>query len=107
MPDMTTHLRSLVSTATALLLASSIAAAATSSDNVEWNTYAGNRDASRQPPLDKINASNFSKLEVVWRFKTDHIGNQPEFNLEGTPLEIGGVAYATAGSRRSVIALDS
>jgi quinoprotein glucose dehydrogenase len=104
---MTTHFRSLVSTATALLLASSIAAAAASSDNVEWNTYAGNWDASKYKPLDQINASNFSKLEVVWRFKTDHIGNRPEFKLEGTPLEIGGVVYATAGSRRGVIALDA
>ena len=47
------------------------------------------------------------KLEVVWRFKTDHIGNRPEFKLEGTPLEVDGVVYATAGSRRGVIALDA
>jgi quinoprotein glucose dehydrogenase len=104
---MTKHSRSLVATATTLLLASSIAAAASPADNVEWTTYAGNWDASKYKPLDQINASNFSKLEVVWRFKTDHIGNRPEFKLEGTPLEIGGVVYATAGSRRGVIALDA
>jgi quinoprotein glucose dehydrogenase len=74
---------------------------------VEWPTYAGNWDASKYRPLDQINASNFNQLEVVWRFKTDHIGNRPEFKLEGTPLEIGGVIYATAGSRRGVIALDA
>ena len=51
--------------------------------------------------------SNFSKLEVAWRFKTDNIGNRPEYKLEGTPLEIGGVVYTTAGSRRAVVALDA
>lgn len=104
---MTSHFPSLLSAAAALFLASSIAATASSSDNVEWSTYAGNWDASRYKPLDQINASNFSKLEVVWRFKTDHIGNRPEFKLEGTPLEVGGVVYTTAGSRRGVIALDA
>ena len=29
-------------------------------------------------PLDQINASNFSKLEVAWRFKTDNLGNRPD-----------------------------
>ena len=94
-----------------LVLLSSAAAAQTSGStggpNVDWPTYAGNWDASKYKPLDQINASNFNKLEIVWRFKTDHIGNRPEFKLEGTPLEIGGVVYTTAGSRRGVIALDA
>jgi quinoprotein glucose dehydrogenase len=91
----------------ALAAGSALAAAAEDGANVEWPTYAGNWDASKYRPLDQINASNFNQLEVVWRFKTDHIGNRPEFKLEGTPLEIGGVIYATAGSRRGVIALDA
>jgi quinoprotein glucose dehydrogenase len=62
---------------------------------------------SRYRPLDQINASNFSKLEVAWRFKTDSIGNRPEFKLEGTPLMVNGVVYTTAGSRRAAIALDA
>jgi quinoprotein glucose dehydrogenase len=93
--------------ATALLLAGSIAAAEPASTDVDWTTYAGNWDASKYKPLDQINASNFSRLEVVWRFKTDHIGNRPEYKLEGTPLEVGGVVYTTAGSRRGAIALDA
>ncbi len=83
------------------------ALAAEGGANVDWTTYAGNWDASKYKPLDQINASNFNKLEIVWRFKTDHIGNRPEFKLEGTPLETGGVVYTTAGSRRGVIALDA
>ena len=81
--------------------------AAESGTEVAWTTYAGDWSASKYKPLDQINASNFSQLEVVWRFKTDHIGNRPEFKLEGTPLEVGGVVYTTAGSRRGVIALDA
>ena len=61
----------------------------------------------RYSPLDQIDASNFNKLEVAWRFKTDNFGPFPEFKLEGTPLMIKGVLYTTAGSRRSVVALDA
>src|SRR5580692_7897619 len=74
---------------------------------MDWPTYTGDISGSKYKPLDQINASNFSKLEVAWRFKTDNIGNRPEFKLEGTPLEVDGVVYATAGSRRAVIALDA
>ena len=46
-------------------------------------------------------------LEVAWRFKTDSLGPRPEFKLEGTPLMVNGVLYTTAGTRRSVVALDA
>ena len=73
----------------------------------EWPTYAADLAGSRYRPLDQINAANFSKLEVAWRFKTDSLGNRPEYKLEGTPLMVNGVVYATAGSRRAAIALDA
>jgi len=73
----------------------------------EWPTYNADLAGSRYRPLDQINASNFNKLEIAWRFKTDSIGNRPEFKVEGTPLMVNGVVYATAGSRRGVIALDA
>src|SRR5258708_21633630 len=75
--------------------------------NTEWPSYNADLAGSRYRPLDQINASNFSKLEVAWRFKTDNIGNRPEYKLEGTPLEVNGVLYATAGSRRGDIARDA
>jgi quinoprotein glucose dehydrogenase len=90
-----------------LILSSALTLAHAAPTDVDWTTYAGNWDGSRYKPLDQINASNFNDLEVVWRFKTDHIGNRPEFKLEGTPLEVGGIVYTTAGSRRGVIALDA
>jgi quinoprotein glucose dehydrogenase len=73
----------------------------------EWSSYAADLAGTRYRPLDQINASNFSKLEVAWRFKTDSIGNRPEYKLEGTPLMVNGVVYTTAGSRRAAIALDA
>src|SRR5678815_500485 len=73
----------------------------------EWPHYNGDLRGSRYSPLDQIDASNFSKLRVAWRFKTDAFGPFPEYKLEGTPLMINGVIYATAGTRRSVIALDA
>src|SRR5262245_7743113 len=73
----------------------------------EWPYYTADIRGSRYSPLDQINAGNFGKLEVAWRFKTDNFGPFPEFKLEGTPLMINGVLYATAGTRRAVVALDA
>jgi quinoprotein glucose dehydrogenase len=75
--------------------------------NGEWPAYAGDLRNYHYSPLDQINASNFSKLEIAWRFKTDSLGTRPEYKLEGTPIMVKGVVYATAGSRRSVVALDA
>jgi quinoprotein glucose dehydrogenase len=73
----------------------------------EWPHYGGDTGNTRYSPLDQINSSNFNKLEVAWRFKTDHLGPRPEYKLEGTPLMVNGVLYATGGTRRSVVALDA
>src|SRR3954468_21508990 len=78
-----------------------------STANGEWTHYTADVRGSKYMPLDQINASNFNKLEVAWRFKTDNLGPRPEYKLEGTPLMIKGVLYTTAGTRRSVIALDA
>jgi len=75
--------------------------------DVEWRSYAGDLRHQHYSPLAQIDASNFNALEVAWRFKTDSLGPRPEFKLEGTPLEVNGVVYTTAGTRRSVVALDA
>jgi quinoprotein glucose dehydrogenase len=83
------------------------AGSAPSNANGEWTHYAADAKGTRYMPLDQINASNFNKLEVAWRFKTDNLGPRPEYKLEGTPLMVKGVVYTTGGTRRSVIALDA
>src|SRR6187397_1347297 len=77
-----------------------------STKNGEWPLYTADLRGSKYSPLDQVNANNFSKLEVAWRFKTDNLGPRPETKLEGTPLMVKGMLYATAGTRRSVVALD-
>jgi quinoprotein glucose dehydrogenase len=72
----------------------------------EWRTYGGDLGNTHYSPLDQINKDNFYKLEVAWRFKTENLGPQPEYNLESTPLMANGVVYSTAGTRRAVVALD-
>lgn len=78
-----------------------------STKNGEWPYYTADLKGTKYSPLDQINAANFNKLEVAWHFKTDNFGPRPEFKLEGTPLVVKGVLYTTAGTRRSVVALDA
>jgi quinoprotein glucose dehydrogenase len=78
-----------------------------SKERGEWAAYNSDVKGSRYMPLDQINASNFNKLEVAWRFKTDNLGPRLEYKLEGTPLMIEGTLYATGGTRRAVVALDA
>ena len=82
-----------------------LAVAAQGTEDGEWRSYGGDIANTRYSPLDQITAENFGDLEVAWRVKTTNFGPNPEYNLESTPLMIGGVVYSTAGSRRTVIAV--
>jgi len=75
--------------------------------DTDWTHYAADAANTRYAPLDQINASNFSTLEVAWRFKTDNLGPRREFQYEGTPLVVKGRLFCTAGSRRAVVCLDA
>ena len=72
----------------------------------DWPLYTADLHGTKYSPLAQIDASNFDDLEVAWSFKTDNLGNRPEYKLEGTPLAVNGILYTTAGTRRSAIALD-
>jgi quinoprotein glucose dehydrogenase len=89
------------------MLSGQTPAAFPSTRNGEWPMYTADLRGSKYSPLDQINASNFNRLEVAWRFKTDNLGTRPEYKLEGTPLMVKGVVYTTGGTRRSVVALDA
>src|SRR5260370_40781312 len=82
------------------------ALAQTGAKTGEWRSYGGDTANTRYSALDQINAGNFNNLQMAWHFRTENLGPRPEFNLEGTPLMANGVVYATAGTRRAVIALD-
>jgi len=76
-------------------------------ENGEWRSYGGDIANTRYSGLDEISAENFGDLEVAWRVNTANFGPNPEYNFQSTPLMVNGVLYSTAGSRRSVIALDA
>jgi quinoprotein glucose dehydrogenase len=77
-----------------------------STRNGEWPMYTADLRGSKYSPLDQINGNNFSKMEVAWRLKTDNFGPRPETKLEGTPIMVKGMLYATAGTRRAVVAMN-
>jgi quinoprotein glucose dehydrogenase len=79
----------------------------TTTPSGEWRTYGGDLGSNRYAPFDQINASNFAKMKVAWRFKTDVFGVRPDYNLQTTPLMINGVLYATVGWRRDAVAIDA
>ena len=81
--------------------------AQTGARNGEWLTYGADLGNTKYSPLSQIDATNFNRLKLAWRFHTENLGPRPEFNMEGTPLVARGVLYSTAGSRRDVVALDA
>src|SRR5882762_5874301 len=103
---MRVQLRSALALGIVLICMPARVSAQSAANGSEWPTYGGDLANTRYRPLDQINAANFNKLEVAWRFKTENLGPRPEFKLEGTPLMVKGVLYTTAGSRRAVVALD-
>ena len=90
-----------------ILLLGATTSAQHGAKNGEWHAYGGDLGSTHYSPLDQINSSNFSKLEVAWRFKPENLGDRPDFNMQATPLMVNGVLYLTAGSRRNVVALDA
>ena len=98
--------RSVLLSSAAAIAAGYAPALAQAAPDTEWRHYGGDLANRRYAPLDQINAANFNKLEVAWRFKPDALGARREFQFESTPLLVKGVLYTTAGSRRDVVALD-
>jgi quinoprotein glucose dehydrogenase len=88
------------------MLAATAQADQPSTANGEWPHYTGDILGSRYSPLDQINADNFEELELAWSFSTKNLGTRAEYKLEVTPIMVNGILYATAGTRRTAIALD-
>jgi quinoprotein glucose dehydrogenase len=91
----------------AWLLVPATLAAQQGAQGGEWRTWGGDLGATRYAPLDQVSASNFNQLQIAWRFRTDNLGSRPDFNLQTTPLMVGGVLYATAGEHRNAVAIDA
>ena len=98
---------SVLALVTALSVPSGRVAAQSAAPKGEWRGWGNDLANTRYTPLDQITKDNFDKLEVAWRFKTESFGPRPEFNLESTPVMVGGILYTTAGTRRAVLAIDA
>lgn len=99
-----------ITTGVILALRPHVATAQDGAVNGEWSTYAGDLGGTKYSPLDQIDGSNFSELEIAWRWvsadgsldldalRTIH----PELsirNLNVTPLMVGGVVYVVTPMR--------
>jgi quinoprotein glucose dehydrogenase len=84
----------------------SLALAQYGATNGEWRTYAGDLGGTKYSPLDQIDATNFSSLEIAWRWASadgaldlDALRElHPEIgirNFKTTPLMVDGVVYVS------------
>jgi quinoprotein glucose dehydrogenase len=73
----------------------------------EWTEYA-RLGGMRHSPLNQINASNVSQLQITWEFEAETVlGDEREFRNQSTPLMVDGVLYFSMGQQRSVVAADA
>jgi quinoprotein glucose dehydrogenase len=94
-------------TLAAAVVAVGFARAADGTASGEWRFYAGDAASTKYSPLDQINASNVSQLQIAWRWTTANFGPRLDYNWEATPLMVHDVLYVTAGSRRDPVAIDA
>jgi quinoprotein glucose dehydrogenase len=101
--------RDLLASASALTLVGACPVRAQGSlpAETDWRDYANDLASTRYSPLDQINAANFDKLELQWRFSTNALGPRLDADFQSTPLVIKGRLYTTAGFRRDVVCLDA
>ena len=109
---MTTRAPSLRTLVPALFVVVFLAAAAQGAPQAgpaegEWPVYGGDLGSTRYSPLDQIDVSNVSDLEIAWRWSARNFGPSPEDNYRTTPIMVDGVLFATAGSRRAVVGIDA
>ena len=90
-----------------LALAQPAGRAGSSPSDTDWLHYANDLSSTRYSPLDQINAANFDKLELAWRFSTNALGPRLDADYQSTPLAVKGRLYCTAGFRRDVVCLDA
>jgi len=72
-----------------------------------WPYVGGDAGSQRYSPLASIDRTNAGKLAIAWRWRSDNFGPAPELNYRTTPIVVGRTLYATAGTRRAVVAIDA
>ncbi len=93
--------------AVALAVSAPSVQAQTGVQDGRWTVYGGDPGHTRYSGLDQIDASNAADLDIAWRWTARNFGYNPRIAGATTPLYVDGVLYATAGVRRSVVAIDA
>ena len=90
-----------------MIAASALVSGQAGVTNGEWPHWGADLGGSKYSALDQINRDNVKNLRIAWRWKAENFGPRPQFNMEATPLMVGGVLYTTAGFRPNVVAIDA
>jgi quinoprotein glucose dehydrogenase len=90
-----------VSAATLILLGRGRITHSAPKVQTDWPAYGGDSEDNRFSPLDQINRSNVSKLQVAWTYDSGETGG-----METSPIVVGNVLYTYTPSK-SVVALDA
>jgi quinoprotein glucose dehydrogenase len=72
----------------------------------EWRFWGADMHSTRYSPLDQIDATNFTNLEVALTWRGDNYGTSVDNILRATPIYADGRLYSVAGDRRTVMAIE-
>jgi quinoprotein glucose dehydrogenase len=67
---------------TSLLAVAGVSAQEPGTENGEWRYQSGDAGGTRFSPLDQIDASNFSDLEVAWVFRGDNFSPHANYTFK-------------------------
>jgi glucose dehydrogenase len=70
----------------------------------EWRFWGADAWSTRYSPLDQIDASNFSNLQVAWQWNASQFGDDEYYRT--TPLYANGRLFTVATTRRIAAAID-
>ena len=56
----------------------------------DWAYWGSDERSTRYSPLDQIDAGNFGKMQVLWRWSAANYGPEPDLIYRATPLYVNG-----------------
>ena len=72
----------------------------------DWPVHGGDPGHTQYSPLDQINTSNVSRLQVAWTYRSGDASPEGRSQIQCNPIVVDGVLYATSAQQK-VFALDA
>jgi quinoprotein glucose dehydrogenase len=72
----------------------------------EWRTHGGEPGHTQHSPLDQIDTTNVSRLQVAWTYRTGDAREDGRSQIQCNPIVVDGVLYGTT-ARVETFALDA